>query len=83
MKNREAMETMLVTVDGMCHGIQRSLAKLDTFSLFKANPYYFQESNGNLDIPIKLLEERWLLDKFLQSNVLIPQLSINQISKTA
>lgn len=66
------METMLVALDGMCQGVSRNINKLDTFYLFKTNPFHFKEKNKNLTVPIKLLEERWLLDKFFASNTILP-----------
>jgi hypothetical protein len=39
------MENLITALEGMSIQIQVNLRKMDTFYLFKANPFYFSESS--------------------------------------
>lgn len=68
MKDRERLEHMIYTLEGISGQIQRDLAKVDTFWLFKSNPFFFQskENRTLIELPINMLEEAQVYDQFLQ-----------------
>ncbi|KAM3136821.1 hypothetical protein pb186bvf_011080 [Paramecium bursaria] len=65
VKDRERFEHLLINLDGMSAQIQRDISKIDTFWLFKSNPYYFNDYKGGIALPIHMMEEQQLYEQFL------------------
>jgi len=59
MKDRERLEHFIYGLEGMSTQIQRDLVKVDTFWLFKSNPFFFQskENKSLVELPVPILEE--------------------------
>jgi hypothetical protein len=79
MKDREQMENLIVALEGMSSQIQANFRKIDSFYLFKTNPFYFNEqtisskgeSKQDLTLPLKLVEEKWLLDVIFKAHICV------------